>query len=81
MRFEVADTGPGVPPDQLPHLFERYWQGAVASRQGAGLGLHIARGLVELHGGRIGVHSSPGAGSTFFFTLPRAPEAEHRVAA
>jgi signal transduction histidine kinase len=78
----VADSGPGVPDEDRPHLFDRYWQGQVASQQGTGLGLHIARGFVELHGGRIWAESRPGAGSTFFFTLPRAAaEAQHKPAA
>jgi PAS domain S-box-containing protein len=76
VRFAVADSGPGVPADELPHLFDRYWQGQVASRQGTGLGLHIARGFVELHGGCIWAESRPGGGSTFFFTLPCAAPAE-----
>lgn len=69
---EVEDTGPGVPPERIPHLFERYYQGV--ERKGvAGLGLYIARGIVETHGGRIGlVSSSSGRGALFRFTLPLA---------
>ncbi|HET9449433.1 MAG TPA: PAS domain-containing sensor histidine kinase, partial [Aggregicoccus sp.] len=73
--FWVADTGPGIPGEQLPHLFERYWQGRSADRRGAGLGLSIVKGLVEAHGGRIWAESRAGEGSTFFFTLPRPPAA------
>ncbi|XXY46176.1 ATP-binding protein [Sorangium sp. So ce269] len=73
--FAVSDSGPGIPPEQIPHLFERFWQGTAAARKGTGLGLYIARGIVDLHGGRIWAESSPGNGSTFFFTLPRAPPA------
>jgi PAS domain S-box-containing protein len=74
--FSVSDTGPGIPAEHLPHLFDRFWQARNARRGGAGLGLAIARGIVEGHGGRIWVRSEPGAGSTFYFTLPSAsPEA------
>jgi signal transduction histidine kinase len=68
-RVEVRDDGPGIPPAQLRRVFDRYWKSG--SRRGSGLGLSIAKGLVEAHGGRIEVESSPGAGSTFRFTLPR----------
>lgn len=70
VRFAVEDSGPGVAPEQLPHLFDRYWQGRADTRQGAGLGLAIVKGIVETHGGRAWAESRPGAGSTFFFTLP-----------
>jgi signal transduction histidine kinase len=69
--FYVADTGPGVDPKDLPRLFERFWQGKRGA--GLGLGLAIAKGIVDAHGGRIWVDSSPGRGSTFFFTLPIQP--------
>jgi PAS domain S-box-containing protein len=68
--FMVSDTGPGIPPDQIPHLFGAFWQADSLDRRGLGLGLSIARGIVEAHGGRIWVESQVGAGSTFFFTLP-----------
>ena len=70
VRFAVADTGPGIPPADLPHVFQSFWQARRASVEGAGLGLMIARGIVEAHGGRIWVESEPGRGSTFFFTVP-----------
>jgi signal transduction histidine kinase len=70
--FSVADTGPGIPPVQLPHLFEQFWQADRAGRSGTGLGLTIAHGIVAAHGGRIWVESTPGSGATFFFTLPAA---------
>ena len=69
-RFAVTDSGPGISPNQLPHLFERFWQAKVNRRGGAGLGLAISKGIVEAHGGRIWVESELGKGSTFFFTLP-----------
>ena len=70
VRFEVADSGPGIDPEDAPHLFERFYQARKTQRGGAGLGLSIAKGIVEAHGGRIGVDSAPGEGSTFYFTLP-----------
>jgi signal transduction histidine kinase len=68
--FAVADTGPGIPADALEHLFDRYWQARRSDRRGVGLGLAIAKGIVEAHGGRISVHSRPGEGSTFCVSLP-----------
>jgi signal transduction histidine kinase len=70
VRFTVADTGPGIPAADLPKVFNRFWQGGRDTRQGAGLGLAIAKRIVQAHGGRIGVESVLGAGSTFYFTLP-----------
>jgi len=71
VRISVSDDGPGIAPDQMPRIFDRYWHLAQReSRQGAGLGLYIAKGIVENHGGRIWVESTLGHGSTFFFTLP-----------
>jgi PAS domain S-box-containing protein len=73
----VADTGSGIPADQLPHVFDRFYQvssGRKGSRHGAGLGLTIARGIVEAHGGTISIESAPGRGTTVRFTLPRARE-------
>jgi signal transduction histidine kinase/PAS domain-containing protein len=71
----IRDTGPGIPAEALPHLFDRFWQARRSredSRSGAGLGLAIAKGIVEAHGGRIWVESAPGEGSTFYFTIPTA---------
>jgi len=72
-RVQVHDTGAGITPDALPHVFERFWRGdkARSRTQGStGLGLAIAKQLVEAHGGEIGVESEPGKGTTFWFTLP-----------
>jgi PAS domain S-box-containing protein len=71
IRLWVEDTGPGVRPDHLPRVFELFWR--ADRRTGAGIGLAVAKGIVEAHGGRIGVTSEIGAGSTFFFTLPVQP--------
>lgn len=71
----VADTGPGIPPDQLPYIFDRFWRAENSERRGIGLGLSIAKGIVEAHGGRIWVDSRPGEGSVFHFTLPVAQSA------
>jgi len=68
--FSVADTGAGIQPDELPHVFDRYWQAKKTARLGTGLGLSIAEGLVEVHGGRIWAESKLGHGATFFFTIP-----------
>jgi signal transduction histidine kinase len=70
LRIGVKDTGPGVAPDDVPRLFERYWQAPRLLRAGSGLGLYIAKGIVEAHGGEIGVASEMGAGSEFWFTIP-----------
>ncbi|HEY2596823.1 MAG TPA: ATP-binding protein [Chloroflexota bacterium] len=72
----VSDRGNGIPPEALSHLFERFYrvEGAGAGVKGAGLGLFICKSLVEAHGGQISVESTPGAGSTFSFTLPALAE-------
>jgi signal transduction histidine kinase len=72
VKFGVTDNGPGIPPDQVPHIFGRFWQAMPSDRRGIGLGLAIAKGIVEAHGGMIWVESQLGAGSTFYFTLPSA---------
>ena len=69
VQLSVSDTGPGIPEAQLARVFDRYWRGD-GTGPGAGLGLFIAKGIVEAHGGRIWVESTPGAGSAFHFTLP-----------
>jgi DNA-binding NarL/FixJ family response regulator/anti-sigma regulatory factor (Ser/Thr protein kinase) len=78
--FTVLDTGTGIAPEHLPHLFDRFWQAEKTSRAGAGLGLAIARGIVEAHRGRIWVESEEGSGSAFHFTLPCAGPAAPVVA-
>ena len=70
--FRVADTGSGIAPENLPRVFDRFWQATRTDRQGAGLGLPITKGIVEAHGGRIWVESTPNRGTTFFFTIPQA---------
>lgn len=70
--ISVSDKGMGMNAEQLSHAFDRFWQSSRTDRQGAGLGLAIAKGIVDAHGGRIWAESSPGAGSTFYFTLLRA---------
>ena len=76
--FSVADTGQGVAPEDLPHLFDRFWQARRNRRQGTGLGLAIVKGLVEAHGGRVWVESKLDHGTTFFFTVPVASGAERK---
>jgi signal transduction histidine kinase len=70
--FSVADTGAGIAAEDVPHVFDRYWQGRPTDRRGAGLGLTIAKGIIDAHGGRIWVETTPGRGSTFCFTIPFA---------
>lgn len=76
--FAVSDTGCGIPASQMPRLFERGSRTGTQSWEGAGLGLFIAKTIVEAHGGRLWVDSDLGAGSTFFFTLPLVPAYEER---
>ena len=76
VQLSIEDSGRGIPTDDLPHVFERFWKGNRASRAGAGLGLAICKGIVEAHGGRIWVESTAGSGSTFFFTIPRVSAAQ-----
>jgi len=66
----VIDTGAGISAEQLPNVFDRYWQSSRTDREGAGLGLAIAKGIVEGHGGRIWIESTMGQGTTASFTLP-----------
>lgn len=77
-RLSVTDRGPGIPEGQKEKLFDRFFRVSspeTRDQPGLGLGLYIARSIVKAHGGQIGVESTPGTGSTFYFTLPRrAPE-------
>ena len=70
--LSIEDRGPGIAPEEIPHLFDRYYQTSKArgGSRGLGLGLYITRGLVEAHGGRITVESTPGIGSTFRIWFP-----------
>ncbi|MNX66884.1 Sensor protein DivL [compost metagenome] len=79
---EVEDDGPGIPPEEQVKLFQRFSQLEAGKRKGGtGLGLAISKALIEAHGGRIGVRSTPGQGSTFWFRLPLAPAALRNVPA
>jgi signal transduction histidine kinase len=71
-RISVRDTGPGIPANQIPQLFERYYRVDTSGKQvsGLGLGLYICAEIIERHGGQIGVESEIGIGSSFWFTLP-----------
>lgn len=75
VAFRIRDTGPGIPAEELPHVFDWYHRGAGAAWRGSGLGLAIARALVEAHGGAIHADSAPGEGTTVTFTLPVARRA------
>jgi PAS domain S-box-containing protein len=71
VRFAVADNGPGIQPDELPHVFDRFWQApSNALRRGSGLGLYIVKTIVEAHEGAAWAQSTLGEGASFFFTLP-----------
>ena len=72
VRFSVSDTGPGIPQELLPRLFQPFAQAADTASLGTGLGLAISKGIVEAHGGEIQAHTVPGEGTTFTFTLPAA---------
>jgi chemotaxis family two-component system sensor kinase Cph1 len=72
----IADTGRGIAPKDLEHIFDRYWRRKASEGGGTGLGLYIARGIVEAHGGRMWAEASP-QGATFVFTLPLEPRRDH----
>lgn len=72
-ELTVTDTGPGIPRDELPHIFQRFWRGKTATgRSGTGIGLAVVAELTAAHGGTITADSPPGGGATFTLTLPRA---------
>jgi signal transduction histidine kinase len=73
VRFEVQDEGPGIPKEHQQGLFEKFFRVPGSPAGGSGLGLFIAKGLVQAHEGAIGVASEPGHGATFWFTVPAAP--------
>lgn len=77
--MQVRDSGPGIPPAELPHVFERFFRGTNvgdARASGSGLGLAIARSIVEMHDGQIEVASSVGEGATFTVHLPQDPQGQ-----
>jgi signal transduction histidine kinase len=74
--FWVADTGSGIAAEDQRHLFDQFWQARKNRRHGVGLGLPIVKGIVQAHGGRVWIESTPGRGSTFFFTIPTATRGE-----
>ncbi len=80
LRFSVADDGPGVPKAEQPFIFNKYYRvrGVRGKTDGAGLGLSIARHIVEAHGGRIWVESEPGQGTSMIFTLPATAKVQYR---
>lgn len=79
--FQITDDGPGIPPDNMSHLFDNFWQARKDDRRGVGLGLAIVKELVEAHGGKIWVDSKVDQGSTFSFSLPAAHVLADRVEA
>jgi PAS domain S-box-containing protein len=70
VEFSISDNGPGIACEDLPKVFDRYWQAKKTARMGSGLGLSIAKGIVENHRGKIWVESKVGIGTIFYFTLP-----------
>ncbi|MBW3538020.1 PAS domain-containing sensor histidine kinase [Candidatus Parcubacteria bacterium] len=79
VNVSVRDTGPGISPENIPHLFQKFYRvdsSATRTIGGTGLGLYLCRAVIELHGGRIWAESTPGQGSTFYFNLPRLPASQ-----
>jgi signal transduction histidine kinase len=72
VRLSISDTGAGIPPDALPRIFDPFYSRRADGAEGTGLGLTICRAIIERWDGRIEVESTPGEGSTFTITLPRA---------
>lgn len=81
LKIWVRDSGTGIPPEHLPHVFDRFWQGVKRDRRGAGLGLAICRAIIDAHGGQIWAESDPGVGTVMSFTLPVAPAVARRAEA
>lgn len=81
IKIWVADNGSGIPAQQLPHIFDRFWQAKRGDRRGTGLGLTICKGIVEAHDGQIWAESTPGKGTTLFFSLPAPDSPDSRYQA
>jgi len=79
--FWAKDNGSGIAPEELPHVFDRFWHAKKAKRRGTGLGLTICKGIVAAHGGRMWLESAPGRGTTAFFTVPVAAASTSRTEA
>jgi len=74
VRFAVSDTGPGIANDDLPFVFNRFWQAKRTAHLGSGLGLAIVKGIATAHRGEVSVDSEPGSGTTFSLLLPISAE-------
>lgn len=78
VHFAITDTGPGIAKEDIDHVFDRFWQAETSAHLGAGLGLFISKGIVDAHGGSIGLESEVGKGTTFFFSIPRKAKPAHQ---
>ncbi|MFN2426377.1 MAG: ATP-binding protein [Candidatus Binatia bacterium] len=76
VQFSVSDTGSGISSENIPRLFDPFWQAQKTGRRGAGLGLSIVQGVIDAHHGRLWVESTLGVGSTFYFCIPAKPPVE-----
>src|SRR6185436_18844684 len=79
VRFAVSDTGRGIEPEHLDKIFDLFWQAEPTAHMGTGFGLAISKAIVQEHGGKIWVESSPGIGTTFFFVIPQAKGKDEAV--
>jgi signal transduction histidine kinase len=79
VEFAIADTGRGIAPENLSNIFDVFWQEKITAHMGAGFGLAIAKTIIEEHGGRIWAESTPGLGTTFFFTVQQFLGKEDRL--